>query len=76
MTTHESGMAPIDLAELGEMLQIIHRWLSDQERDTVAASFARFMGTPAYDLDALRNDVLRIAFLLGADDDEQFISGQ
>jgi hypothetical protein len=76
MTTHESGMAPIDLMELGEMLQFIHRWLSGQERDTLAASFERFMGTPAYDLDALRNDVLRFAFLLGADDDERFISGQ
>ena len=75
MSNHEMGLDLSDLIELGELVQFVHRWLSSSDHDTLARSFARFMGTPAYDLRDLQNDLLRFAFLLGADDDEQFVSG-
>jgi hypothetical protein len=60
-----------DLVELAELLQFLSGWLaSDPE---LAASLTRFVGHPSYDLYALRVDLDRLAFVLGADHDEPLL---
>ena len=60
-----------DLVELAELLQFLSGWLaSDPE---LAASLTRFVGHPGYDLYALRVDLDRLAFVLGADHDEPLL---
>jgi hypothetical protein len=59
-----------DAAELAEMLQFLHEWLA-LDRGRLAASFAEFVGHPAYGLDELRDDLNRFVFLLGGSDGEQ-----
>jgi len=61
----------IDAAELAEALTFVGQWLSGADRDQLAASFHRFVGTDSYDLTALRADLARFTFLLGQDDGEQ-----
>jgi hypothetical protein len=60
-----------DAAELAEMLSFLADWLSGSQKQTLADSFAAFVGHPAYDTDALRADLHRFAFLLGASDGEE-----
>jgi hypothetical protein len=36
-----------------------------------ASPLARFVGHPAYDISQLRGDLQRLAFLLGADNEDQ-----
>ncbi len=59
-----------DAAELTELLQFIDDWLATCH-DQLCEPFARFVGHPAYDISQLRADLNRLAFLLGADNEEQ-----
>lgn len=56
-----------DAVELGELLAFVAGWL-DRDGELLAGSFRRFVGCDGYDLDALREDLSRFAFLLGGDD--------
>ncbi len=59
-----------DVAELIELLQFIDDWLATCPGQ-LREPFARFVGHPAYDISQLRGDLQRLAFLLGADNEEQ-----
>jgi hypothetical protein len=61
----------VDAAELAETLTFLADWLSGSQKQTLADSFATFVGHPAYNTDALRADLHRFAFLLGASDGEE-----
>jgi hypothetical protein len=63
-----------DAIELAELLQLITRWLTAHQA-TLAPSFLTWIGHPAYDLNALSNDLNRFAFLLGGNDGE-YLLGQ
>jgi hypothetical protein len=63
---------PLDAAdaiELAELLQFLGDWL-ESDRDNLAASLARFAGTPVYGPDTLRDDFARFRFLIGVTDGE------
>jgi hypothetical protein len=60
-----------DAAELAETLTFLAEWLSGSQKQTLADSFAAFVGHPAYDTDALRADLHRFVFLLGVSDGEE-----
>jgi len=55
--------------ELAELLQFPSGWL-ESDHDNLAVSLARFVGSPAYGPDALRDDFARFRFLLGVTDGE------
>lgn len=58
-----------DAPQPAELLQFLNDWLaSDSTR--LDASLARFLGTHGYDLQTLRTDLDRFAFLLGGNDGE------
>jgi hypothetical protein len=59
---------PDDATELGELLTFLSDWLAGTDGEALAASLRRFIGTEGYDLDELRTDLARFAFLLGTDD--------
>ena len=61
----------VDAAELAETLTFLAHWLSGSQKQTLADSFAAFVGHPAYDTGALRADLHRFAFLPGASDGEE-----
>jgi hypothetical protein len=61
-----------DALELAELLQFIKDWLTVHQA-TLTPSFLAYIGHPAYDLDALRNDLDRFAFLLGGNDGESLL---
>jgi hypothetical protein len=58
-----------DATELAELLQFLRDWL-ESDRENLAASLARFVGSPAYGPGSLRDDFARFRFLLGATDGE------
>ncbi|HXL16527.1 MAG TPA: hypothetical protein VN961_03290 [Streptosporangiaceae bacterium] len=58
-----------DAIELAELLGFLGDWLQS-DRDNLAASLARFTGSPAYGPDDLRSDFDRFRFLLGVTDGE------
>jgi hypothetical protein len=60
-----------DAAELAEMLTFLADWLSGSQKQILDDSLAAFVGHPAYDTDALRADLRRFAFLLGASNGEE-----
>jgi hypothetical protein len=61
-----------DAVELAELLELIARWLSADQRQTLADSFAAFIGPhTTYRTDDLIADPHRFAFLLGVSDGEQ-----
>ena len=60
-----------DPAELAETLTFLAEWLSGSQKQTLADSFAAFVGHPAYNTDALCADLRRFVFLLGASDGEE-----
>jgi len=60
-----------DATELAETLTFLAKWLSGSQKQTLADSFAAFVGHPAYDTDALRADLHRFVFLLGVSDGEE-----
>jgi hypothetical protein len=63
-----------DAIELAETLQLITSWLA-ADPGTLAPSLLAYIGHPAYNLDHLRADLNRFAFLLGGNDG-QFLLGQ
>ena len=58
-----------DAVELAELLQFLSGWL-ESDHDNLAASLARFVGSPAYGPGSLRDDFARFRFLLGVTDGE------
>jgi len=62
---------PSDAAELAEMLTFLADWLSGSPKPVLVNSLAAYVGHPAYNLDDLRADLHRFAFLLGETDGEQ-----
>jgi hypothetical protein len=60
-----------DAAELAETLTFLASWLSGSQKQTLADSFAAFVGHPAYNTNALCADLHRFAFLLGQTDGEE-----
>jgi hypothetical protein len=63
-----------DAVELGELLKFIGDWLVwDPSR--LAESLGRFLGIDGYDIDQLRADLSRFAFLLGVSDGELLFGG-
>jgi hypothetical protein len=63
-----------DAVELGELLEFLDRWLASGE-ECLAGLLARFVGVGGYELEELRSDVARFAFLLGGIDGDAFIGG-
>lgn len=59
-----------DVGELIELLQFIDDWLATCPGQ-LREPFAQFVGHPAYGISQLRDDLQRLAFLLGADNEEQ-----
>jgi hypothetical protein len=62
-----------DAIELAELLQVLDDRLA-AGHDQLGASLARFAGSEAYGVDALRGDLARFTFLLGGNAGEQFFS--
>ena len=61
-----------EATELAELLQFIADWLAaDPAR--LSPSHLAYVGHPAYELDALRYDLNRFAFLLGGNDGEHLL---
>ena len=60
-----------DAAELAQTLTFLANWLSGSQRQTLAGSFAAYVGHPAHDIGSLRADLHRFAFLLGETDGEE-----
>jgi hypothetical protein len=60
-----------DAAELAETLAFLTSWLTGTQKQTLADSFAVFVGHPAYTTNALCADLHRFAFLLGETDGEE-----
>ena len=60
-----------DAAELAEMLTFLASWLTGSQKQTLADSFAAFVGHPAYNTGTLRADLHRFAFLRRASDGEE-----
>jgi hypothetical protein len=58
-----------DAIELAELLQFLGDWL-ESDHDNLAASLARFVGSPVYGPGTLRDDFARFRFLLGVTDGE------
>jgi hypothetical protein len=58
-----------DAVELAELLEFLSDWL-ESDHDNLAASLARFAGSPAYGPAALRGDFARFRFLLSVTDGE------
>lgn len=56
-----------DAAELGQLLEFLNDWLL-ADRLILEGPLGRFVGHPGYDLDELRADLHRFAFLIGQDD--------
>jgi hypothetical protein len=63
-----------DAVELGELLEFLAGWL-DRESDSLAGSLTGFVGNAGYDIEDLRTDLSRFAFLLGVGDGEQLFGG-
>ena len=59
-----------DAVELTELLQFIDDWLAPCHAQ-LREPLARFVGHPAYDISHLRGDLQCLAFLLGADNEDQ-----
>jgi hypothetical protein len=58
-----------DAIGLAELLPFLGGWL-ESDHDNLAASLARFVGTPAYGPGSLICDFARFRFLLGLTDGE------
>jgi hypothetical protein len=73
MTVRPVSLDAGDAVELGELLALLVGWLGGDDR--LAGSFNAFVGNGGYDIDGLRADLSRFAFLLGSDDGEMLFSG-
>jgi hypothetical protein len=60
-----------DAAELAQMLTFLASWLSGSQKPVLGKSLATYVGHPAYNVDDLRTDLHRFAFLLGETDGEE-----
>jgi hypothetical protein len=60
-----------DATELAETLTFLASWLSGSQKQTLADSFAAFVGHPAHNTATLCADLHRFAFLLGQTDGEE-----
>ena len=60
-----------DAAELAQTLTFLTSWLSGNQKQLLADSFAAFVGHPAHNTNALCADLHRFAFLLGETDGEE-----
>ena len=58
-----------DAAELAELLQFLAGWLA-RDPGRLGTSLEGFVGSAAYNLGQLRQDLGRFTFLLGGDDGE------
>jgi hypothetical protein len=58
-----------DAAELAELLQFLTGWLT-RDPGRLGASLEDFVGSPAYNIRQLCDDLHRFTFLLGGDDGE------
>jgi len=58
-----------DAVELAELLQFLDDWLAT-DHDQLSASLAHFVGSQAYGVETLRDDLARFPFLLGGNDGE------
>jgi hypothetical protein len=63
-----------DAVELGELLEFLGNWLVS-DREILAVSPCRFVGSADYEIGEFRADVLRLAGLLGCNEGEQAFSG-
>jgi hypothetical protein len=61
-----------DAAELVEVLQFVRDWLA-ADPGRLGASLSGFVGSRAYDVDQLRGDLSRFAFLLGSEGEGLFV---
>jgi hypothetical protein len=61
-------LAPEHAAELTELLEFLNAWLTS-DYHALNASLYQFVGHPAYDIERLKADLARFAFLLGGDPD-------
>jgi hypothetical protein len=68
------GLDAADAVELGELLEFLAGWLA-REGDALAGSLACFVGNAGYDIEDLRTDLSRFAFLLGGKDGERLFDG-
>jgi hypothetical protein len=75
MTVRPVSLDAADAVEFGELLVFLVGWLGCDA--SLAASFDSFVGDGGYDIDGLRSDLLRFAFLLGGDvDGAMFVNGE
>ena len=61
-------LSPEHAAELTELLEFLNAWLTS-DYHPLNASLHQFVGHPAYDIERLKADLARFAFLLGSDHD-------
>jgi hypothetical protein len=61
-------LAPDHASELTELLEFLNAWLTS-DYHPLNASLHQFVGHPAYDIERLKADLARFAFLLGGDTD-------
>ena len=73
MTVRPVSLDAGDAVELGELLGFLVGWLGCDDR--LAGSFNAFVGSGGYDIDGLRSDLSRFAFLLGDGDGEMLFGG-
>lgn len=63
-------LRPCEAAELSDLLQFLDGWLTAGHGD-LHEPLARSVGSPAYGISHLQDDIRRFAFLLGADNGTQ-----
>jgi hypothetical protein len=61
-------LSPEHATELTELLEFLNAWLAS-DYHPLNASLHQFVGHPAYDIERLKADLARFAFLLGGDHD-------
>jgi hypothetical protein len=68
MTTPHARLDLSVVAELAELLQFLDAWLAC-DHDHLDLSLTHFVGHDSYNIDRLREDLVRFAVLLDADPD-------
>ena len=69
------NLDPVDAVELGELLTFLRDWLN-ADPEPLKASLTTYLGSPGYNLNALRADLARFSFLLGSDDGHALLGEQ
>lgn len=70
---HTTSLRDEDAVELAELFEFLHDWLASHHDKRIARELNLFSGY-GYDVDELRADLARFAFLLGGDG-ERFVHG-